>query len=362
MDQQLDEQIEGGGDEQRSTGARTSGGAGERGLADPAAGGPLVDPGPLVISTFEAANDRRVTPLERHLLAELERDADPAARAVGSTGREWVVAAMREAVASGSAFVAPKRIREIIARWSTDTRHAPSSTASRLGPASDAASDTTPPAAPSDGAATDVRLPGGASGSTVWASVLDDLARVLDRDAYDRLLAGSRITRYWRGTVEIRSGSRAATDKLSNEYRGLIERHLNNHLRRPVAVRFESAPVAEVVGAAPAASAEEPAPDAPQPIVLAEAEVETGRQVWQSLLGDLARVVSPTDLDRLAGVVVLGQDTSGAILLSTPSPLARRLLDVRYRAEVESSLTALLGQQSPVRVLAAADWRIAPRE
>ena len=100
----------------------------ERRLVDPAAGGPLVDPGPLVISTFEAANDRRASPLERTLLAELERDADPAARAAGSTGADWVVAAVREAVASGSAFVAPKRVREIIARWSAGSGPPASST------------------------------------------------------------------------------------------------------------------------------------------------------------------------------------------------------------------------------------------
>jgi hypothetical protein len=108
---------EGDDDGQRAAGTRVGGGTGERRLADPAAGGPLVDPSPLVISTFEAANDRRVTPLERHLLAELERDADSPARAAGATGADWVVAAMREAVASGSTFVAPKRIREIVTRW-----------------------------------------------------------------------------------------------------------------------------------------------------------------------------------------------------------------------------------------------------
>lgn len=353
----LGDRFEGGSDEQRTAGTRAGSGAGERRLADPAGGGPVVDPGPLVISTFEAANDRRATPLELHLLAELERDAGPAARAVGSTGAGWVVAAMREAVSSGSSFVAPKRIREIIARWSTDPRNAPSSTPSLTSPSPDA----TPPAASSDGVIAEVRLPGGSSGSTVWAAALDDLSRVLDRGAYDRLLAGSRITRYWRGTVEICVASNAAADKLANEYRGLVERHLNNRLRRPVAVRFVFDPGEPVTGGAASDSIEQPASDTPHPIVIAEAEVEIGRQVWQSLLGDLARNVSPADLDRLAGVVVLGQDAAGAILLGTPSPLARRLLDGRYRADVEASLAALLGQPSPVRILASDDWSVAAR-
>lgn len=358
MGQWPDQQNEGGGYERRPTGAGTSGGARERRLADANAGGPLVDPCPLVVSTFEAANDRRATPLERRLLAELERDADSPARAVGATGAGWVVAAMREAVASGSAFVAPKRIREIIARWSTDTRTAPSA-ATSVTPVipSDLAVGSAP-----DSPAVDVRLPGGASGSAVWSAVLGDLARALDRDAYQRLLAESRVTRYWRGSVEVRVGSVAAADKLSNEYRGLVERHLNSRLRRAVSVCFEAAsdPV----------TTHRPVPDQPEPetpnaspqLVLAEGEIEVGRQVWQSLLADLARVVSPADLDRLAGVIVLGQDASGVILLGAPTPLARRLVDGRYRATVEASLAALLGQPSPIRVLDPAGWRVAPRQ
>ncbi|HEX5167046.1 MAG TPA: hypothetical protein VFV93_16685, partial [Thermomicrobiales bacterium] len=343
---------EGDDDGQRAASARTGGGTGERRLADPAAGGPLVDPGPLVISTFEAANDRRATPLERHLLAELECDADPPARAAGSTGADWVVAAMREAVASGSAFVAPKRIREIIARWASDARNAPSSPSPGLSPAVDGASTG------AGEAVADVRLPGGASGNAVWATVVGDLARVLDRDAHDRLLAGSRIARYWRGTVEIRVTSLAAAGKLSNEYRGLVERHLNSRLRRPVAVRFEADADAEPdrTPAAPSTDDEDAAGESPQPLRVAVAEAEIGRQVWQSLLGDLARRIPQTDLDRLAGVIVLGQDAGGAIVLGAPSPLARRLLEGRYRAAVETSLAALLGQAAPLRILDAAGW------
>ncbi|HYI15490.1 MAG TPA: hypothetical protein VEX37_08870 [Thermomicrobiales bacterium] len=356
--QPVDERIEGESDERQPAGARTGEIAGERSLADPDAGGPLVDPGRLVVSTFEDANDRRTTPLERSLLAELERDADPAARAVGSTGASWIVAAMREAVSSGSAFVAPKRIREIVTRWSADPRNAPSAPAAVA-----AAGDQAPnPAIAPTGPAEDVRLPGGASGDAIWEATLADLARVFDRDTYDRLLAGSRITRYWRGTVEITVASSTAADKLSNEYRSLVERHLNSRLRRPVAVRFDPHPVVPPVSV-PVAEPNEPvAAETPQPLVVVESEAEIGRQVWQSLMSDLARVVSPSDLDRLAGVIVLGQDASGAILLGAPSPLATRLIDRRYRAEVESSLAALLGHPAPIRILDSDDWHVDSRD
>jgi hypothetical protein len=104
----------------------------------------------------------------------------------------------------------------------------------------------------------------------------------------------------------------------------------------------------------------EPSPphDSQQPLTIDEAQVEIGRQVWQSLMADLGRVVAPSDLERLAGVVVLGQDVAGAILLGTPSPLARRLIDRRYRAEIERSLAALFGQPLPIRPLDASDWTI----
>jgi len=344
--------MEGSTDERQPAGARTGSSPRERRLADPAAGGPMVDPSPLVVSTFEAANDRRVTPLERHLLAELERDADPAARAAGATGAEWVVAAMREAVSSGSAFVAPKRIREIIARWSANPRNAPSSAPSV------ATDDNDSPL--SDDSATDVRLPGGASGTAIWNATLDDLARTLDRSAFDRLLAGSRITRYWRGTVEITVASHAAADKLSNEYRGLVERQINSRLRRPAAIRFVVSETSDERPDSDTAPPSDPAvaEDSSSPLLIDESQVEIGRQVWLSLQADLARVVSPADLDRLAGVVVLGQDPTGHILLGTPSPMARRLIDRRYRSDIERSLAALFGQPLPIRTLDSADWSI----
>jgi hypothetical protein len=348
------------GDDGRQSGPGTGSGNRERRLADAGAGGPLGDPDPLVVSMFEAANDRRTRPLERILLAELERDADPAARAVGSTGADWVVAALREAVASGSTFVAPKRVREIVNRWSAagagprgphqlaDARPEPATSAPGL-----AGSDPEDVPEPS----ANVRLPGGASGNAVWSAVLEDLARLLDRAAFDRLLAGSRVTRYWRGTVEVSVPSAAAAGKLSAEYRALVERQVNARLSRPVAVRFEAVPEAS---ANMAAIGPEPAPmsgHAP-PHALSRADVEAGRQLWRAVLDDLAPALALDDLERVRGVVPLGGDAGGALLLGAPSGHARRLLEGRLRAEVERSLTALLGRAVTLRVVDGDGWTI----
>ncbi len=85
------------------------------------ADGPVLEPSPEVVTCYEAANARPATPLERTLLAELEREFLPLAEARGERPAELVVAAIREAVASGSRYVAPKRIREILARWARHT-------------------------------------------------------------------------------------------------------------------------------------------------------------------------------------------------------------------------------------------------
>jgi hypothetical protein len=348
------------GDDGWLAGPGTGSGNRERLLADAGAGGPLGDPGPLVVSMFEAANDRHSRPLERILLAELERDADPAARAAGSTGADWIVAALREAVASGSTFVAPKRIREIVNRWSAsgDGPRGPYQQAdARPEPAPAALSlvDSAPLDVPEPPA--DVRLPGGASGNAVWSAVLEDLTRLLDRAAFDRLLAGSRMTRYWRGTVEVSVPSAAAAGKLSAEYRALVERQLNARLSRPVGVRFEAAPGNTTVVAATESTTV--CADADLPLhALSRADLEAGRQLWRAVLDDLAPSLALDDRERVKGVVPLGEYAGGALLLGAPSGHARRLVEGRLRAELERALAALLGRAVSLRVVDGAAWTI----
>ncbi|MBA2755334.1 MAG: hypothetical protein H0U40_12885, partial [Chloroflexia bacterium] len=75
---------------------------------------------------FEDANARRLTPAEAHLLRGMAERFEPAAAATrmpdgaAMTGWEWVRAAIYEAVEAGSAFVAPRRLREILTRWERD--------------------------------------------------------------------------------------------------------------------------------------------------------------------------------------------------------------------------------------------------
>lgn len=72
----------------------------------------------VAIGRFEEANSRQSTPAERRLLRAMAEQFG------GERGRGhgWrlLTAAIDDAVAAGSAFVAPRRIREILNRWAKD--------------------------------------------------------------------------------------------------------------------------------------------------------------------------------------------------------------------------------------------------
>jgi hypothetical protein len=76
------------------------------------------------LRAFESANDRAATPAERKLLGDLAARFEPVAAAahqeqddVAGSGWSWLEAAVWDAVEAGSAFVAPRRVREILLRW-----------------------------------------------------------------------------------------------------------------------------------------------------------------------------------------------------------------------------------------------------
>lgn len=78
------------------------------------------------LRAFESANDRAATPAERKLLRDLAARLDPVAEAarrerpaedLPGSGWGWLEAAVWEAVEAGSAYLAPRRVREIVLRW-----------------------------------------------------------------------------------------------------------------------------------------------------------------------------------------------------------------------------------------------------
>jgi hypothetical protein len=311
----------------------------ERGAAGTPGWGPLVDPSPLVVSIFEAANNRAASPLERILLGELERDAAAPAAATGETGADWVAAALREAVASGSTFVAPKRIQEIINRWAAE--------GGRPGVARTSAHETA-----SSRDSSPVRLPRGRSAGKLWQQVLTDLAGVLDSESHHRLFSGSRISGYRNGEIEIEVAA-SVESKLSAEYRAIVERRLSHHLRRDVTVQFEG-----IEESAPSVSGPAQNARTPDVVVISRNDAEQARQLWRVVLDGLGTVTRDEERARIAGSLPLGQDPDGTIVIGASSALAARLLNGRCRAAVEASLQAVLGGPHPLRVLEPGRWTV----
>lgn len=310
-----------------------SGRPAERG-AHHAGGGPLGDPSALVVSLFEAANDRRASKLERVLLSELEHAADAAARAAGSTGADWVAAALREAVASGSAFVAPKRIREILNRWAAEG----------AGPAGGVTA--TPASAPADAAPPTRRV------AAAWQRTLAAIRRTVDESTFDRLFSSSEIITLRGDTAAVRVATDAVADKLGHEYRALVERNLSQAAGRTMHVHF-------IVDAEPATPVTAESEPAAARYLIPAADAERGRQLWTAVLAALGADLPAADVARLAAVTPLGQGPDGALLLGVPNRLAARLIEGRCRPAIEAAFAGVLGAHYALQTIERADWAIA---
>lgn len=74
------------------------------------------------IRQFEEANDKQATAAQRRLLGALASDLMERTGLDEMDAWRWIGDAIDEAVAAGSAFVAPRRVGEIVLRWSRDGR------------------------------------------------------------------------------------------------------------------------------------------------------------------------------------------------------------------------------------------------
>jgi hypothetical protein len=301
-----------------AAGAR--GAAPQRGLADQPGAGPLGDPSALVVSLYEAANDRPATRLERVLLSELEQDAAAAAAAAGSSGAEWVAAALREAVGSGSAFVAPKRIREIINRWSADGAGPRGASLKNANQDADNRHAIGVHAFFGDKIK---HLLGDMLGTTTLSVAVDgDLIRITVDDAHAEEIERSR---------------------------GRIEQRLSAEFGRPLQLALDSS-IAALAPARETALVE--------PLKLSRTDLRQGEQLWSLVLDLLAAEGAGGELFRLRAVVPLGQRGDGAFLLGAPTRLVARLLTGRYRPAVEGALSSLLSSPVRIAVLDQDQWTV----
>ncbi len=144
------------------------------------------------LRAFEQANDRAATPAERKLLRDLAERFTPVAANAAEAGADipgsgwgWLDAAVWEAVEAGSAFVAPRRLREIMQRWERDGFPGANAAgvsrqpglvepvAASWSPAAVRVAEPALTAEPVDFPIAEVGL----SSRQVWAAVLDELAQ-----------------------------------------------------------------------------------------------------------------------------------------------------------------------------------------
>ena len=323
-----------------------------------AGAGPVLSPSLAVVACFEAANDRTVTPLEADLLAELERTFASSARRSGETGADWIVAAIREAVGSGSRFVAPKRINEILNRW------AKSHSRDRLRPGAAA----TPEGVTEGEPPADFLLPTGRGAQATWEQALRLLSATIEHAEMERFFAGSGITGYQAGTVRVRVASREASERLSGEYYELVSRKLAEAMRRPVRIEF-SAPdgpsSAEIERSAtdpahPLEVANEPPTQPQRPLPVPNfmlAEGLTNQQIWRSALEVLSeRVSSATWQTWLRPAALIGAGEDGTLILGAPSAFARQRLSGHLLDDIARTLAGLLGRPVTLRVVVTQEW------
>jgi hypothetical protein len=321
--------------------------------------GPALDATPAVLRCFTAANGREASPLERELLAELETEFDAAARRAGATAADWVVAAIREAVSSGSRFVAPKRIREILARWAAEP-------GDRLRPGSTSA----PSPVASLNLGPDVPLPHGFGSRRTWEFTLGLLSQALDNAELERLFNGSAIAGYQSGTVTVAVASPDIAARLTSQYIDLIRRKLSDAMRRPVQVRFITqgdGTMGDALTDATAPAGEdsrlepETPPNGPAPLPRFTLPGGlTNLQVWAAVQDDLSRRLTPANYETwVRPSTLLDQDAVGALIIGAPNALAGRRL-ARFLPEIERALRGILEEPVGARIVVNSEWRRLP--
>ena len=228
------------------------------------------------------ANGRPPSDMEISLLVQVARECDPAAHAQGygpGTGLGWVLAAIWEAVNSGSQFVAPKRVAAICDRWvaegfGSDHRANPTPPPAVPPPTwpmpslSEAPPEREPPA-PSyhdsgafpaltesgDLPALGEPVPEGEA-QRLWDTVTRRLDGVLHPDALRRWFSGARVTHIARDRVTVTVADAEVALKLAS-YRGLISRRMSEAIGRTVDVVFHAAHLAAPSAPAPQIPAEQ---------------------------------------------------------------------------------------------------------
>ncbi len=323
--------------------------------------GPVLQASSSVLAAFESANDRAATALERELLGELERDFAHAAQRAELSPATWVVDAIREAVNSGSRFVAPKRIREILNRWTTAQER-------RVRTSGQTSSGVTR----SESTAS-VRRRNDEVGS-VWRTILSELQGTRTWADVGETLAGSVLIGEDQGVVRVGLPEQRISQEMDDYLRQTIEPRFIEHLERTVSLEFqgpddpeptnepdeqppESASSGEGDGSEKPVS-DSTAPAVPQPAPrFSVADGLTNAQVWAAAQEELRGRISSANFETwIRPSSLIGRDEEDRLVLGVPNKFAQQRVESKLLPEIQSVLSSIIGQPVEITVVVGRQW------
>lgn len=334
------------------------------------------------VRLFDEANGRESTVAARRQLARIAGEVSDLAESAGVSGWTLVGSAIEEAVSSGSAFVAPKRIREILARWERDG--VPGEYA-RIAQGGDRSSRPVTRAVTgvADASHRDVRagagrsmLPVDLNPAEAWDAACRLMQGSLSASAIRQLRDGVVLAGYEAGTVSLRTASAELGTEIDEGWGDVIARKLGVVLRRPV--RINVLPPEGPKGDGPEPPKGTPrerqsprAADRPQrygtmppsmpmrvPVFTLPECRMTSTQVWMSVLDELrgSGAIPKPEIDSwLRDSVLLGRDEDDALVVGVPHALAERRA-ARFLSAIESAAMHIVGFDCAIRIVRTSTW------
>jgi len=299
------------------------------------------------LRTFFEANHREATMAERKLLNELAVRFEPAARTclvpeLGS-GWRWVNAAILDAVDAGSAYVAPRRVREILVRWE------------REGPPGSAQQEPAGPAEAIElGTSRGIHLPHGHDSGSTWAYIVKLLGVVIEPRRLVMLVGGSAIAGFEDDAVVIEASSVHQARALDGEYRELVVRKLSEAMRRPVGLRVVHGGIQDTRSQMDSGTSRV----ARSSFFVPEIGL-TSAQVWDAVVEDVVRTGEIRRSDAIAWLrpaALIDRSDNGAFIIGAPNAITAKRLGERFARPIATALDALLGSRVVVDVVVAQDW------
>jgi hypothetical protein len=328
------------------------------------------------VRLFDEANGRTSTAAARRHLKRIADAYADLARSAGVSGWALVGSAIDEAVSSGSAFVAPKRAREIIARWDRDG--VPEMYALRTQSGDHVASPGPQPVTSEPGAghrsARVVGLPNESDPIDVWYATCRSLSSSLPEGVVEALRTGVAIVRYDAGEVVLHVSTDELARSIRDEWAEMIQRKLGVVLRRPVRILLGGSDPQGPDDPGPAPdSRRSPKPGTrptgpigaplstrhPVPVFRIEECGMSSTQVWTSVLEDLrgSGAVPGAEIDTwLRDSMLIGRDPeSDAFIVGVPHALAERRA-ARFRSSLETATMHIVGFDCEIEIVRTQAW------